>query len=642
MSTFVLKYRLLPPISNEKRIRAQMYAAHRYRNMLVRLERDRRGALRALGATEAIPLVEQFEIASRELTEARAAINAARSETRSRSETAEMREVAKAAKEKRFEAMKLLIATRKEIKDTNKEAIDIVNAEASAKRKAAREEIRKAPNHLFWGTYLQIEASDEQVRKMPLYDGVEPNDPRFVRWEGHGAVGVQLQGGLAEALAYGTDTRLRISRNPNWKRSENEPELHLLHMRIGSEGRAPVWGVWPMLYSATGERVRIHHPGGRRTDRKIRPVPKGATIKWAKIMMKRLSDRETWWLCLTVECPEEVGEPTAPTVGGAVAVDIGWRVFDEDLRVAVAADEKKNRIELRLPLGSGGLGHMRKAEEIASRRGLEFDAARDRLFGQLTVFFSKPPVENEHLAWLQAAVADLAKWRSAHRLYRLYQDWSGLWEGKLLRHPTLDAFLLELEAWAEHDRHLWQWERHAWDVSLRQRREQYRIFAAKLAKSYDTLVLEKFDLRKVARRPVPESEEENNDTARHNRQLAAVGELRTCLEQSFVKRRREVVREAAEDSTHICHHCGSVEKFDAAQHLEHVCGSCGQRWDQDDNAAEVLLARYKNSCEHKRAEESTGGARVAEKPEKKASRWSKRKKKEPEGVPTEEPSQPDA
>jgi len=112
-----------------------------------------------------------------------------------------------------------------------------------------------------------------------------------------------------------------------------------------------------------------------------------------------------------------------------------------------------------------------------------------------------------------------------------------------------------------------------------------------LARKYKTLVLEDFDLRVMARRGSVEDGAENED-ARSNRQLAAVSELRLCLEQAFKGRGGDVVRLPAANTTRRCHACGHTEAFDAAAAILHTCPGCAATWDQDRNAALNLLATW--------------------------------------------------
>jgi transposase len=165
-----------------------------------------------------------------------------------------------------------------------------------------------------------------------------------------------------------------------------------------------------------------------------------------------------------------------------------------------------------------------------------------------------------------------------------------------------------LEAWRYHDDHLRTWQVGQRESALRSRREIYRLFAVGLARRYGTLVLEDFDLRPMARRPKRTDAPRENETARSNRHRVAVSKLRDALTQAF----GGAVEIDPAGTTHLCHRCGTHNDFDAAEHLIHRCVNCETTWDQDENAARNLLARYLR--ERSGDAQTPGGARKDGKP----------------------------
>ena len=186
-------------------------------------------------------------------------------------------------------------------------------------------------------------------------------------------------------------------------------------------------------------------------------------------------------------------------------------------------------------------------------------------------------------AWLSLATETLPYWRSQARLAALTLRWRDN------RFPGDEATYDALEAWRYHDRHLWQYECDERAKFLGQRKQVYRDMARQLACRFGTLVLEEFDICDVAQVPQADSDEANIAAARANRQRVAVSELRQALVHAFGPARS--LKVAAENTTHICHACASLEEFDAIVELEHECGACGLTWDQDDNATYILLDR---------------------------------------------------
>jgi hypothetical protein len=560
-STRVYRYGLLAPRENAELVRAQMRAAHVYGNRLVEIERARRAEQRAIVSTHGstIDLERDAAAATARVELAVEAVAKAKSKDRSNKVPDELRVEIKAARAAKSAVVGQLREARRALREdeavtARREEIDAAFAE---QRRAAR-----ASCGVYWGSYLLVEAADDASRKMPLYDGAEPNDPRFARWENEGRIGVQIQKGMSEDELV-DDTRLRVTQmplppgaDPTSKRSAKR-RMCELWMRVGSEGRDPIWARFPMV---------MH-----------RPLPPGCRIRGAAVALRRIGPREEWSVAITVEFDVELRSVPAE---GAVAIDLGWRQLDHGVRVGAWWDgERGGEVVVPWSVVSG----LKKADELRATRDKNFDAARDALVAAKAASGSATG-DTSSLAWpewLVQATETLSQWRSSGRLAALALRWrSARFEGD-------EQVYAALEAWRYHDHHLWSWECSQRTKTLRRRREIYRVFAAKLATEYRTVVLEDFDLRAIARRkPIDAGGE--NESARSMRQAIAPSELRLCVRNAFAGRTVEV---DAVDSTRECHSCGSIEKWDQAAQIRHTCSSCGVHWDQDDNAARVLLER---------------------------------------------------
>lgn len=583
----VYRYGLLRPTENADLVRQQMRAAHVYRNALVEIERGRRAAARAAASAQHAIVGEaekRAKEADGELDEALKEMLSARAQSRKRSETEPMRQRVQDARARRREARNSLREARFKLRvdDDYMAEVDRINLLAASLVRNAR-----AYCGVYWGTYLLIEAEIEAARKMPLYDGLSPKDPHFVRWRGEGRVGVQLQGGLAAAQAFGSDTQLQIAAallSPSGKRASKK-DFRVLRLRVGSDGRAPIWASWPML---------LH-----------RPIPAGAIIKCATVQLRMIGPREEWSVCITVETEAQATELREEE---AVAVDLGWRTRDTGLRACAwrGTDGRRDELQLTAELVSS-LG---KANELRGTRDANFDLARMALARWLSLTEEVP-------AWLTEAAKTLSHWKSPGRLAALVKRWAEE------RFRGDKWAYIDLETWRYKDHHLWEWETSQRVKSLRRRTEVYRIFAANLARRYNTLVLEDFDLRVFARR-APAEESAENELARSHRHQLATSSLRLALLNAFGKSRTVVV--SAVNTTAACHVCGTVLSFDAAVAIDHRCEACGASWDQDDNACVNLLARWREQlCD----EQSVRGARIeanAEIHKTKESKWVKAKK----------------
>jgi len=578
MSMLVYRYGIAAPHVNGDLVREQMRLAHRYRNVLTEIERGRRAAVRAAEAqvgdlAAAMTAVEQARAAREAASDA---ITKQRARTRSRSETAEQRASLKAAREVERAAIGVFREMRRRIA----ELPDLV-AERDRIGELANELRRSARKHcgVSWGSYLLVEdAAGAAFSDTPMYSSGEATDPRFARWEGGGTVGVQLQGGLPvdEALG-GNDTQLQITapdprawdrdgtRRCDRRRFARHGELAI---RVASEKGPddrrpkPVWAKWRLDMD--------------------RPLPPGALIQRCDVHVSPRGPYWEWYVTMTLKMPDGVyareGNLCA-TVGGPVAVDVGWRVIGDELRVACWRDAKGNAGELRLDART--MAMLREPSQIRSERDLRFDVAKAKLKRWIDSHGDAP-------GWLLEVGRTLHTWRSQQRMAAVWIRW-GDW---LHEHGGPRDGYDEMTSWYHRDHHEWACEARRRLRALRRRREIYRCFAADMARKYDVIVLEKFDKSQLARRQPTEAEKADNETARGNRTLAAVSELCSCLTLAARARCRGAFTVPAADSTRTCGACGKVESFDAEQDVAKVCGGCGAVVDQDDNAAGVLLERY--------------------------------------------------
>jgi len=578
MATTVYRYGLAAPHEEHDRILDQMRAAQRYRNVLVEIERARRVAERTLlaeAAPEMATLIAQAQDAERALEEAIDAIRRTRGKTRKRSETAEQKLSLQNARIRCKTAATALREARKKLRDSPEvvAARDVLSERAGEFQRGARALsglARSGPHYGAWGTYQLVEeAAQASFADTPLYgpDGVSPLDPAFLRWTGDGAVSVQIQGGATlEEATGGEHAQLRITlpderawlKMPDngWSARRRYAREGQLALCLGTDAEGTrIYGQW---------RLDMH-----------RPLPKDARIKRATVSRRMCGPHPKWSLELTVESAPRAVAP--PTTGGSIAIDLGWRLMpDGSLRVCGWADETGATGDLRLSREE--IRALRDPDEIRSRRDSLFDLEILRLRRWLVV----QDVKTLPACLQEASYGKLAQWKSAARLASLRNRWAEA------RVPGDEIPFASLDAWATADRHYWEQESRRRDAALRRRREGYRVFAANLVRRYDTIVLEQFDLRKIARRSAVDAEKPENETARSHRQLAGVSILRLSIIQAAQGAGRAVLAMPAKDTTRTCPVCGLVEKRDAAASIVLVC-ECGAEWDQDTHGAAPLL-----------------------------------------------------
>lgn len=588
-AVYALSYGLRWPTEREIDVRMQMELAHRYRNKLVEIERGRREAVRAVLSRNGLVDLE-LAAAGAEAAESAAAgaVSAAKGAARSSKAPPDLVAALRAARAGSAEARSALAAERRRLKSDPKVQAEIAVASevAAALLRGAR-----ADCGVYWGTYLLIEAEMQAASKMPYYDGTQPNDPRFQRWTGEGQIGVQCQGGV-DVADLDTSPHLRITDRDAVCRKTGAPltgyraaQRKLLWFRVGTEeeGREPVWAVFPMV---------MH-----------RPLPPGR-VKRAVVNLERVGRRDVWTVCITVETAAPVPRAVPLPEARAVALDLGWRVIGDRLRVAYWRDRAGASGELSL--SANLIAGLRKASELRSIRARNLTAILPVIAGAL----EEAPRELLREWWLPLLPV-VRRLESSDRVAAIVTRWKrSRWAGD-------DEAYAAAEAWRYNDDHLRAWEAEQRRGSLARRLDLYRCFAKGLAARYDAIVLEKFDLRDLARRPRPE-EAAVNETARSNRQLAAVGELRRTVVQAAAMGGAALLWAPAPGTTVDCYVCKATQDFDAAADLFHTCANCGTRWDQDDNASQNLLAWL-----GEQPDAAVGGEEAGAEASTPANRWAK-------------------
>ncbi len=341
-----------------------------------------------------------------------------------------------------------------------------------------------------------------------------------------------------------------------------------------------------------------------------RPLPVGAYVTWVTVHRRTRGPHSEWSLCVTVNAEAAKSPPGETAREAAVAVDVGWRLIDGELRVAAWRDTAGRSGELRLSVAD--VAALRAHERVRSERDRAFDLCKLALRQWVATSSVAPD-------WMREDTRAMHAWRNPGRMVRLLRRWEA---ERPDRAAAEDAALQAVRAWATGDRARWASEeaRRLW--GLRRRKDKYRRFAAEICRRYGTVVVEQFDLRAVAERKPTGEDSAENEVARSNRQIAAISELRACLLEA--RHGATVVSVSAVDTTRTCPACGVVADRDAAAQVRLAC-ECGHEWDQDvDGAAPILLARW---VERPGDAKPLAGAREdsksSEKLQKKGEKWAR-------------------
>jgi len=355
--------------------------------------------------------------------------------------------------------------------------------------------------------------------------------PRHRRFDGEGLLAATVQGcsGLKSSAVLSKSGPVQIS-------GSGKHRTVTLRLREGLSLEIP---------------IAYHRPLPERAEKE--GVPYDVRVIFARLMIDRIGDRWIYSVHLTIDAA-----PRAHAAQGGLgrcAVNFGWRRVEGGIRVAYAVDDEGNETSCVIP--DSLIGRQKHAESLRSLA----DEIADAYLGAAA---RRTKSRRQALASPDATHPGLGKIR-----FTL---------GQAANHAPEDA-----EHWARRDRHLYQWERDEYASVLRSRREIYRLWARKLAASYDSVIIEAFDMRSVVTRA---PNKDNIPAARHYRFLVGPHYLRAEVQSVFGKR-CEISKPAKRTLT--CHACGALCKWDKARELRHDCESCGAAWDQDANNAKNQL-----------------------------------------------------
>lgn len=566
-------------VTNREAIERELRSLSQYRNAVREVEVERRARYRE--AVQRYPDVAEYQqrigLISQEIDqlveEAKAERKAQRKRVKDPERTVRIKELKLQRKE--------LVAKVKETKAQLADAPEVLAVE-----QYAREAWKAMYNAEFapraWGTRLR---ADEHLHQSFTQS---KEDPRFRRYDGTGEIAVQIQssnkdgvtrGGLTtEGLLACKDTRARLE--------HCKGRYYRLHLRVDSEGRAPVWASWPVV---------LH-----------RPLPPGANIKWVVAQRIRAPHRGTlghpdcgftWQVLFIIESTSFI--VPLRTSGHVGAINFGFRKLDEagSLRVGyvVGTDGTRREITLesygprerhsgRYQYPSGRERRHRPsvrvglqfADKKRSQRDTEFNAIRKKLMA----------ARDTAPEWLQQATETLPHWRNPAKLHRVRVRWAGE------RYDGDGEIFAAVDSWARADRHNMQHEVGCRERAYAARTAMYRSIARELCLQFREIRIPKSALAKlrIKRRADQEGESELETSQRRQLNDAAAYSFIQAL-RLMAQNTGAVIVEcdpAYISSVHFT--CGEKCNADMRPSIEVQCEHCGHTFDQDENAALNLLA----------------------------------------------------
>jgi hypothetical protein len=594
---------LRPSQESAQGVGQQMWLAHRYYNDLVELELDRRKAVNEASREMHPGLAHAEDELGQALEGVEEALTLAKAENaKARKRVAE----GTLLKERRALVKELRQRVREQRNLAREDPaliarLDQINQDFGTRHKMLRE-----ASGCYWGTYLMVEQSVMAAKKGPKL--------HFKRWDGNGHLAVQIQKGMSvQELFSGLDPRLRLEQS-------SSPGLHTVHFRIGSNGREPIWAVLPAI---------IH-----------RRPPEKARVKWAHLIRRRVGTVDRWEFQLVL-ANKEGWDREDWAKEGTCAVDCNWRLREDGgLRVCswVGSDGKEGHLGLPFSLvnlhpradrlegirdrifdgmiqtlNSWLKGFSCPTWVLQEESWLKNESAREKARGKerraLSLKNAAEYFRRLYLNWpeqamnivntneaLQQAAPHLTHWKSQGRLAALLLRWrEQRFDG--------DSYMLQVvETWRWIDKHLCDWAANERRAAANRREWLYRNFARELARRYKRILVPDTDWRQLLQKPDPDKKDETA-LARQRRRVAAVGLLSRYLREAAC----QAVDVDESWSTQRCAECGKRETFDAKKDLTHTCSHCGANWDQDTNAARIILGIDEGRLEPIKGTKKSGG-----------------------------------
>ncbi len=365
---------------------------------------------------------------------------------------------------------------------------------------------------LFWGTYLCIE--DAFVRACKDRDVLKL--VKFRSWREGGVVGVQVQK-VVWNRNQGSDYFRNLSRPDNRTgRVVRYGGRKKVQLRMGSKGVTPIWS----------EEVAIEQ------HRAIE-----GRVAWVKVQMKYRNGKEEWHVLFTcVDVPELPASDEATQ--GIVAIDVGWRLHNDGMRIAYARDDRGNISEFTM-----------------DDRWLELTNRADRIRGH----------RDDYLVELKKRYPTFSKVRSCAGARRKIEE-------LLSEKKKVTKYL---NTWLHKDKHLSQYEAGCRRRSEAVRKDAMRKWARGLRRKYSTLIVKNSKTKKMKETAKKDG---MHQAARRQGHHAAPGEVIDWLSTVF-GRKDNVYVVPAKHTTNTCPECAHVNNHGVETLV--TCEQCGVELDRD-------------------------------------------------------------
>lgn len=464
-------------------------------------------------------------------------------------------------------------------KELGKDRMKEIQAGLRIKRLEKMRGVRKKATSelgLHYGTYALTEAAAERATKGQRVARFS----RFHERRNHRA-GTPLNNGQRVAVpCLQTDQRLRLEpfvpakRIRKYQRERlifERDHLGYMRSRRVLEDREIELTEWGSHYAV------IYHQGTRHEPMRIRcrlhrPLPEDGFVvqAWVQVVRRKWSHYDTELILVVDAESHALPPPPDPETDmrGECGLDVGWRVR-EGGRIRVAYTSERDEV-LTPPRMRAQIKQAEQLKGIADDNVL---LAWGMQMGPIPVAPNGRPYAVGRLSKILQQMAtgyrpDLPHIKdpeTGEEYPRKYGDPQNLWHG-----------------WWKQHRHLMDWSCALDEKARRSRREHWRREAKRLCAKYKVIHMEAVDIRTLARSQI------GGDA----RVEAAPGEFLAMLRVEAAKAYTVLNMKKSTNTTRICHACGflnpNASEDKARQKLVVKCQDCGEEYDQDYNAAQVL------------------------------------------------------
>jgi hypothetical protein len=395
---------------------------------------------------------------------------------------------------------------------------------------------------------------------------------RFHRFDGSGRFTCQIQGGMSINHLFAGKSNVasvRLLSNDEFAQLNGRKQPAKYLQSIGSRREERGYGILSItIYTGKNEQGEKFR---RTLDFPIilhRPLPPDAPLKILTVLRRKVGTDFRWSVTLIFTGEDlELQNPSSLICG----VNLGWKQVSGGLRVATIFDGQDN--PSHIVLHQTIVDTLAYVDELKRRIDTATNEDYAWLLDRLT---DVPESLVEQIEFLRQAKKPHPE-RFAHFIFK--------WRNECPLHAP--SLLAEAEKRRRYAKRLSLEHHHLRDKVLRRRLDFYRNEAKNIAEKYSRIVMDKMDLRILAKLENSEGmPSELNEKARKMRQVAAISELREWIGKQAFKSGAKVVMLPVRSTT-TCHVCG--EKVPYQEGLVWNCNSCGDSWDQDENAAANLV-----------------------------------------------------